>query len=207
MTRRRGSGFTLAEALVTAAVVVVLFSAVFGVIGQARDRARRDACQGNEKQFELMFKKYLQDSDQRFPPPDPNRTNYLMCNAGGWADSLEPCQLGVGCNNCPSESHSFATSHPKEIDYGYNASLGGKSSSSIANSAHLVLLFEGNQQAGTAQTARSSDTSQVVVDRHLNGSNYTFVDGHVKWLFSNDAPTGCYAPGAALASASVFCVK
>jgi len=208
MPTKRNAGFTLIEIILVIAVIAII-SIVFlsAFFSHARESARRDSCQSNEKQIALGFKMYIQDYAGKYPPPGPSHTDGILGNKGGWADSLEAYLKSACSFQCPSEPNAYQSAYPEQVDYGYNASLSGVSEASIQHSSDVVLEFEGNQNAGDALTASSSNTSRVYPSRHLGGSNYEFVDGHVKWLESTSAPPGCYPAGSAPGSAFVYCTK
>jgi len=199
-------GFTLRETRIITSVVFILAAILFaGHYPGYHANKLRAICQDNERQLAAALLLYLQDNGSKFPPVGPNHTHNGLGNAGGWADSIEPYVKYDSLFQCPSETHNFEPTHPDRIDYGYNVSLATLSTSSMNNSSNTVLEFEGNQQAATAQTASSTVTAQVYAARHLSGSNYGFVDGHVKWLQSSRAPIECWPPGSIGGTAFLFC--
>lgn len=64
---RRRRAFTLVELLVVIAVVAILIALLLPAVQQAREAARRMACQSNLKQFGLALHNY-QDMHRGFPP-------------------------------------------------------------------------------------------------------------------------------------------
>lgn len=184
-TRKRG--FTIVELLVVCAVLT-LFAAVW--ISVASNGGNREGvrapCQSNERQITLGFQQYIQDYNE-FPPVGPNRTSGAMGNNGGWADSLQSYLKTVQIFQCPLEPNGFDSADPGQTDYGYKATLAGVSEASLDNSSNTFLIFEGDQTDGTAQTASAANLRAVYTTRHLGGSNYAFVDGHVKWIGSAES--------------------
>jgi len=165
-TRRadlRKQGFTLIELLVVIAIIAILAAILFPVFARARENARRSSCQSNEKQIALGFKQYLQDYDEKYPVADAN-----------WPAAINVYTKSSQILRCPSASSGTAS----DIDYSYNSSLGAKRESQIQSSALVVLNAEADRGAATAATAPGT-TGRI---RHFEGSNYAFVDGHVKWL-------------------------
>ena len=65
------------------------------------------------------------------------------------------------------------------MSYGYNRHLSSKHESSLNNYAVLILNYEvtGSEMATSGNTI----TSVTGITRHLNGSNYSYADGHVRW--------------------------
>jgi len=207
MRTKRRAGLDLIDAIVNTVIMLVLAAILFPVFIRAVQNGHRSRCKVNEKEIAQACAQYAQDYAGRYPPSGPNNSSGLLGNGGGWADSLQGRLKSAEVFQCPDEPNAYESAHPEQVDYGYNAALGGRNAASIKNSGDAILLFEGAQQAGTAQAASSSNTSQVYIGRHLEGSNYAFVDGHVKWLNSTKAPSECYPAGTSPGSAFVFCLK
>jgi len=158
----RKSGFTLIELLVVIAIIAILAAILFPVFARARENARRSSCQSNEKQIALGFKQYTSDYDEKYPVADAT-----------WPTAINVYTKSVQILRCPSASSGGAS----DIDYLYNSNLGAKRESVIQASALTVLNAEKDRaNAVNFATAPSAPT------RHFEGSNYAFVDGHVKWL-------------------------
>jgi len=170
-TRRadlRKSGFTLIELLVVIAIIAILAAILFPVFARARENARRSSCQSNEKQIALGFKQYTSDYDEKYPVADAT-----------WPTAINVYTKSAQILRCPSASGGAADA----IDYLYNSNLGAKRESVIQASALTVLNAEAARGAATAATAPTA------AGRHFEGSNYAFVDGHVKWLKAIPSPT------------------
>jgi prepilin-type processing-associated H-X9-DG protein/prepilin-type N-terminal cleavage/methylation domain-containing protein len=67
MRSERRSGFTLVEALVVIAVIVILGAILFPVFTQVRARARQSQCASHLREIAQAGLLYLADSDDRFP--------------------------------------------------------------------------------------------------------------------------------------------
>jgi len=151
---------------------------------------KRAACQFNLKQLGQAFQLYLQDYGETYPPVKAGsgkgrRTGKLGPSAG-WANAISIYVNDPTVFYCPSVNVPIVSG---QVDYGYNAITAGASEDTFNNSSNTVLQFEGNRMAGTALTASLSNTSRVRTNRHLDGSNYSFIDGHVKWLQSTRYPS------------------
>ncbi len=205
---RRGftpaSGFTLIELLVVIAIIAILAAILFPVFARARENARRSSCQSNEKQIGLGFKQYIQDYDEKYP---------LSVGGGGtgtgWAENIQSYLKSTQIYQCPSETNAPSTdpTNAGYTDYYYNNVVGqtpgGLNESAFSNISNSVLGADGAASpAGTASCGnrgnagynctRSEENSgnPTANVRHLDGANYLFADGHVKWLRSGKITTG-----------------
>jgi len=182
-------GFTLIELLVVIAIIAILAAILFPVFARARENARRASCQSNEKQIVLGFKQYTQDYDEKFPPAAATGLVATTPASTGWINSLQPYLKSMQIFQCPSENGNTNGL----TDYAYNASVSGNSEGGFDYSATTVLLSETSEKQGSAASASSpthndSATNPKSYGRHLDGSNYAFIDGHVKWLVQSRAP-------------------
>src|SRR5437660_6316554 len=80
----RSTGFTLIELLVVIAIIAILAAILFPVFAQARDAARKAACQSNLKQFGLAFSMYATDYDGYYPNPGGRNVSGAPTNGNGW---------------------------------------------------------------------------------------------------------------------------
>jgi len=152
-------GFTLIELLVVIAIIAILAAILFPVFARARENARRSSCQSNEKQIALGFKQYIQDNNERYPA------------ASGWNTAILDYTKSEAILKCPSAAGAGT------FDYSYNSNMGGKNENKVDNTASTILVAEATRSGGA-----TSGTSASASSRHFDGSNYAFVDGHVKWI-------------------------
>lgn len=169
--------FTLIEALVVIAIVCIVAAIMFPLPNRSREGARRSSCASNLKQIGLAFMQYAQDADEKAPP---------VANAsGGWTQLLFPYLKSEAIFQCPSADGNKTGA----TDYFFNARLAGteKKLGSHGKSVFTILVGE-----GAADQDASSNLSQFPTQwrkdesspayRHLDGSNFLLVDGHVKWF-------------------------
>ena len=156
---RRKSAFTLIELLVVIAIIAILAAILFPVFARARENARRSSCQSNEKQIALGFKQYIQDNNERYPA------------SGGWNTAILDYTKSEAILKCPSAAGAGT------FDYSYNSNMGDKNENKVDNTASTILVAEATRSSGA-----TSGTSASAGSRHFDGSNYAFVDGHVKWI-------------------------
>jgi len=157
--QRHKSGFTLIELLVVIAIIAILAAILFPVFARARENARRSSCQSNEKQIALGFKQYIQDNNERYPA------------SSGWNTAILDYTKSEAILKCPSAAGAGA------YDYSYNVLMSGKNENLVQNTAATVLASEASRTSGAQALSSASAGS-----RHFDGSNYAFVDGHVKWI-------------------------
>ncbi len=199
-------GFTLIELLVVIAIIAILASILFPVFGRARENARRSSCQSNLKQIALGIKQYVQDYDERYPLQQAG-----AANATGWAIQTQPYLKSSQIFQCPSES-TGPDLVANYTDYFYNINVAAESeaamnyiSNTIMNgdfkSGYADQIVDGNNALPPAKASAGyngsgggnnwvagTSAAPNYSNRHLEGANYSFVDGHVKW-FRSDKPT------------------
>ncbi len=177
----------------TAFLLACLFAAIlFPIIIRSGDR-HRSYCQPNLKQIGLGIFQYTQDYDERYPIVSVNDSGVTDNNPHGWADALQPYLKSTMIFQCTEENDSAHDKKPTEsgyTDYWYNARLNGLEQKNARHVASTLMLGDGND--GTdATNARYSlkelpaawrTDSYSPAMRHFEGANYSFADGHVKWL-------------------------
>jgi prepilin-type N-terminal cleavage/methylation domain-containing protein/prepilin-type processing-associated H-X9-DG protein len=129
----------------------------------------------------------------------------------GWADAIQPYLKSTQIYQCPSEvfppnANPTATTGGF-TDYWMNAQLDGRNEATLAAVSLTVLSGDGEGTSGMgryacngfdcqkdpAATALATTTNAALpsdlkgtltprpVSRHLEGANFAFADGHVKW--------------------------
>ena len=206
-------GFTLIELLVVIAIISILAAILFPVFARARENARRASCQSNLKQIGLGVMQYTQDYDEKFPQYNWGGSTTPLGH-GGWANTLQPYLKSVQIFQCPSEpTGAVGMGVTGFADYNYNLFLGWNGAyGSITGQAALtqptltVMLADYNANSGyswftgvysgssgsncgtTTCTAGLATFPAPAAQRHLDGQNYIFTDGHVKW-YKGASPT------------------
>ena len=222
--------FTLIELLVVIAIIAILAAILFPVFARARENARRSSCSSNLKQIALGIKQYTQDYDERFPlvvTPSP-------VTEPGWAYAIQPYLKSEQIFQCPSDTAPPPSPTPNDAitranttgytDYFYNYNMVdpvgngptvgvGKTESALEYTTNIIMLGDGSGSTGGSSASynrQSVDAGGSL--RHLEGGNYAFVDGHVKWLKpvaarSGSASTTCPGTDSPNGSNSTFCVS
>ncbi len=189
-------GFTLIELLVVIAIIAILAAILFPVFARARENARRASCMSNVRQLGLGFMQYTQDYDERYPKfisatPLAGDVEALW-PAGdlywsNWILRIYPYVNNYQVFNCPSDNVVWkgrGSNASIYVSYGANQPmLSGTEPLSIAavvKPSETLLLAD--SEGATRYDIRSTyQTTRNISDRHLNGANIAFADGHAKW--------------------------
>jgi prepilin-type N-terminal cleavage/methylation domain-containing protein/prepilin-type processing-associated H-X9-DG protein len=204
MIETKRQGFTLIELLVVLAIIGILAAILFPVFARARENARRASCMSNVKQLALGAMMYTQDYDERLPFAYDNLSPAIF-----WFQEIMPYVKSEQVFFCPSDINTTATDtavpiNPSKpltfynISYGWNNTYltmtacpppsycygyGGIPLSQIPNPSQIVMLADRNHiSSGNYWVVSENESSGYQpYPIHLEGANYAFADGHVKW--------------------------
>ncbi|NLO07657.1 MAG: prepilin-type N-terminal cleavage/methylation domain-containing protein [candidate division WS1 bacterium] len=183
--------FTLIEIVVVLTIVLILSAMLFPVIETALSRAESTSCLSNMRNLGLAVRLYCDDYDEvLIPAMLPHPACYGIC----WDVTLQAYVRNRGLLLCPTDEYprTVLGTLSEPHSYGINLELtevGGYMASSLAmfsiEEPAATILFcelEGQRFATHGVRYSTGGLERVAGRRHGNGSNYTFVDGHAKWL-------------------------
>jgi prepilin-type N-terminal cleavage/methylation domain-containing protein/prepilin-type processing-associated H-X9-DG protein len=186
-------GFTLIELLVVIAIIAILAAILFPVFARAREKARQSSCLSNIKQIGLAVNMYVQDYDETMPMAIAGVPPVLFTIS----ENLDPYIKNLQIWDCPSKEDSVNLSAIGKPNVSYSFDVGtavpaGSSSGRLFGvpaagtlSTRLAMIREPSTIALCCDAVGAVDasfTSTIVEDdRHNDGCNYGFADGHAKW--------------------------
>jgi len=211
-------GFTLIELLVVIAIIAILAAILFPVFARARESARRTSCSNNVKQLVIGLKGYIGDNDEQYPRVGGVAASTPFGWAEAVQPYVKSVQIlqcpseSNGAGTVPSATNysdyfynsNLAQKNEAQLSFVSNViALGDSSTGNAANTDDGCAAATGSGCAGTTSTngglatfdgGWSVATGGAVgagggANRHLDGANYGFADGHVKW-FAASAPGG-----------------
>ena len=205
-------GFTLIELLVVIAIIAILAAILFPVFAKAREKARQTTCASNLKQLGSAHMQYAQDYDERLGGAmfTVSTSPYIVDQCGShmsfWTLYLEPYIKSSGVYKCPSGEYTNdvgmrcripsvenASNNTHVRSYNINLTLvgwEGVSMASITSPANTIHMLDGGYHTifgdDDADGGRWYDYRKLyVANRHNDGANVLWADGHVKWMKEN----------------------
>ena len=193
-TRR---GFTLIELLVVIAIIAILAAMMFPTFAKAREGARRAACLSNLRQIGMGIQMYTMDHTERMPGAGATGQE--------WPLFLDPYTKSSQIYSCSSDSQtpfpSIGGDGSTRLSYGYNALVidstrygfempdgSSLSLNSVDLPSETITIFDylakdapGQAKITSASHLDNNSSTSRVSQRHLEGFNTLYADGHVKW--------------------------
>lgn len=194
------TGFTLVEILVVIAIIAVLAALLFAVFARVREKGRSASCQSNLRQIALAMQQYVGDNDGIFPPifettdkNTPNSKTYY------WDEIINPYIKSRAVFYCPTNKAESLWVYTVGNDAGYAYNMVdlnrqdkaraflGQHESNFDALSDIVLNYDYSIYVGDSSEYETIETScgpQPLIDLHSGGANFSYGDGHVKWLSS-----------------------
>ena len=182
--------FTLIELIVVVAIIGILAMILYPTFARPHPGgAKRSSCQANLKQIGLGHLQYTHDYHAKLP-----LTSFKGKGNFGWADALYPYTRGARAFQCPSQEDKVqATLNERAInftDYWFNARLSGLNRHKVQQPTLTIISGDGNDGTDATDARYSLDAipsawrsdNRSPLYRHIDGANYGFADGHVKWI-------------------------
>lgn len=205
--RRTASAFTLIELLVVIAIIAILAAILFPVFAQAREKARQTSCLSNMRQLGVGLSMYIQDFDEQCfffaHDRDPSRVQPAAplgaTRENRWWNQILPYTRTQGALlYCPSDSgripHSTENGqNGKPLvprSYVANRAAEGLTLAAVEFPADIVMVTEKSVKADDSwfeppinlYIKAALGEPVLAMNRHSNGVNCMFFDGHAKWM-------------------------
>lgn len=211
MKNNRRYAFTLIELLIVIAIIALLAAILFPVFARARENARRASCQSNLKQIGIGIAQYTQDYDEMYPLQGDGEyvADFYAASAAPCVFSdIQPYLKSWQVLKCPSSTPRIPQGEDASLtgflpvgdnpalSYEANAVVirnpidgGPRNLAAVPETSATVLVQEHNEYFA-ASFLRPSYAGggkysawlyAELSNRHMEGGNLLFCDGHVKW--------------------------
>lgn len=198
---RSHRGITIWELVIIIFVIVVVALILFPVFVPHGCPSNQSMCLSNLKQLALAMMQYTQDNDDRFPICRRTEANGKNLQVSAWDEVLLPYIKSNRVLKC--QSHTLDKS---ESTYAMNALLitvkgntsKGLALKEVSETDMVITFFDGNTggrdiKIGHGMVAdrfkmvsKEYNPQNTFAMKHLEGDNFAFADGHVKWIKTSD---------------------
>jgi prepilin-type N-terminal cleavage/methylation domain-containing protein/prepilin-type processing-associated H-X9-DG protein len=199
------TGFTLIELLVVIAIIGILAGLLLPTLGRAREKAAAAQCCSNLHQISIAMTQYADDNNEMFPLSGSTiYWNQIDSITGlpSWMQQIFPYTRSQAIYHCPLDRASnysyfngaraayvangkFSSLDRRLLQYPSQYVLSGDTGGAAGGSLFDPLDADKDDytQNCTGGPTAGSDV-WMAWQRHRNGQNLLFADGHVQWYGS-----------------------
>jgi len=203
--QKRKGPFTLIELLVVIAIIAILAAMLLPALAKAKDKALSISCINNLKQYGLGLMMYAGDNKEMTPPlgwitaATPigpfGLTGCWFCPVcGPWISSYIS---DTKVYQCPATAGNIGNSG--HGSYGFNCpvnaikTVNAKTPSEVPSFADANCHYINPANNGNCGACGNTPPcSRVAWDRHGDGLNMVYMDGHATWMNKNKADARNY---------------
>jgi prepilin-type N-terminal cleavage/methylation domain-containing protein/prepilin-type processing-associated H-X9-DG protein len=208
--RRRGRAFTLIELLVVMAVIAILAALLLPALSRSKAQAKTIECLSNLKQLQTAWQAYIGDGGDITPPnmydgesmPGSwvvGNAKFDRTTANIQSGVLFPYVKSARVHHCPTDTSTVQgepglvrfRSYSMDAQFNADPNANGVGPFPITKlsqlkSASLIFLFLDENESSIDDgdfgiyPYPSEQWLNLVSDRHEQGANLTFVDGHAE---------------------------
>ncbi len=172
------SGFTLVELLVVIAIIALLAAILLPTVGKALSRARTAACSSNLRQIGMASRQYAMDHNDRLPDVTWD-TQYRQFSL------LSPYLGEADIFQCPAARTGDSGATWPEVYCTGSAPTNRCTDYKLADEG-AIIATPINSFALPAWVVLAVDIDWSARQRHGEGQNLVFLDGHVEWKKEED---------------------
>ena len=168
--------FTLLQAVLLLLLLGIIAAVLFPIFAGSREPVHGgSSCQSNLKQIGLGFTQYKQDYNEKYP---------ILTTEQGWFGALQPYLKSTHIFVCPQEESRGAENL---TDYWFNRRFEGVGEEKVAEVSTTFMAGDGEPSDDPNFSIQLlpplwKTRENSPIRRHLDGANYLYADGHVKWL-------------------------
>ena len=201
---RARKAFTLIELLVVIAIIAILAAILFPVFAKAREKARQSSCTSNEKQLGLAIRQYTSDYDERMMPGGQSLLSPVTATDYVPYLRLEAYIKNSQMWNCPSTSIVLNPATGGPTGYQFSSYCANIADAQVDDPSGTIIAVDHWDEGGWFEhditqwdapymiNTPLNPTVQKEWQRHNDGLNSLFYDGHVKWMRPDSQTVSMY---------------